>query len=229
MHRQILFFNQQHGTVYARNSKKAEEKIGKVERDHRLAIVMVWWRVVYDGVTQLHSCKHGDVQRTTKLIFWKRLALGKSRSQSVGRPSVEYFRWEALLQTSPEYRATKRRFGKDSSLEVVRGATDEWLHRSKQCVKAKWCQRAVVGVCLEVAGIDLLSWAEATTQKIGCLFWYGTGVKRKRSRTARRYKDDEETTVRTTVFSYIPDSRSCSGPEHITCPGVLFCRLNPTT
>lgn len=69
-HRQILFtdekiftveekFNRQNDRVYARSSREAAEKVGKVERGHHPALVMVWWGVSYDGVTQLHFCEQG--------------------------------------------------------------------------------------------------------------------------------------------------------------------------
>lgn len=69
-HRQILFtdekiftveqkYNRQNDRVYAHSSREAADKIGKIERGHHPAAVMVWWGVAYDGVTQLHFCEQG--------------------------------------------------------------------------------------------------------------------------------------------------------------------------
>lgn len=69
-HRQILFtdekiftveekYNRQNDRVYAHSSQEAAEKIGRVERGHHPASVMVWWGVAYDGVSQLHFCEQG--------------------------------------------------------------------------------------------------------------------------------------------------------------------------
>ncbi|CAH0398678.1 unnamed protein product [Chilo suppressalis] len=41
--------------VYAHSSKEAAQVVGKVQRGHHPASVMVWWGVSYQGVTKLSS------------------------------------------------------------------------------------------------------------------------------------------------------------------------------
>lgn len=69
-HRNILFtdekiftieehYNKQNDKVYAHSSKEAAQVVGKVQRGHHPASVMVWWGVSYQGVTKLHFCEKG--------------------------------------------------------------------------------------------------------------------------------------------------------------------------
>lgn len=69
-HRKILFtdeklfnieekFNRQNDRVYAHSSREAMEVVGKVERGHHPASLMVWWGVGYEGVTELYFCEQG--------------------------------------------------------------------------------------------------------------------------------------------------------------------------
>ena len=69
-HRKILFsdekifnieqkYNRQNDKVYARSSREAQEKVGRVERGHHPSSVMVWWGVSFDGTTKLHFCNQG--------------------------------------------------------------------------------------------------------------------------------------------------------------------------
>lgn len=52
-------FNRQNDRVYARSSREATEMVGRVERGHHPASVMVWWGVSWKGVTELHFCEKG--------------------------------------------------------------------------------------------------------------------------------------------------------------------------
>ncbi|CAH2103495.1 unnamed protein product [Euphydryas editha] len=45
-------YNKQNDKVYAHSSKEAAQVVGKVQRGHHPASVMVWW-----GVTKLHFCE----------------------------------------------------------------------------------------------------------------------------------------------------------------------------
>ena len=69
-HRKILFtdekiftieekFNKQNDRVYARSSREAKKKVGRVQRGHHPASVVVWWGISYDGTTKLHFCEQG--------------------------------------------------------------------------------------------------------------------------------------------------------------------------
>ena len=52
-------FNRQNDRVYSSSSWEARKVAPRVLRAHHLSSVMVWWRVSYSGVTQLHFCEKG--------------------------------------------------------------------------------------------------------------------------------------------------------------------------
>lgn len=51
--------------VYANFSREAAEVVGRVQRDHHQASVMVWWSILDPGTTQRHFCEQG-VETTAK-------------------------------------------------------------------------------------------------------------------------------------------------------------------
>jgi transposase len=52
-------YNKQNDKVYAHDSREAKEIVGRVQRGHHPAYVMVWWGVSYLGVSELHFCEKG--------------------------------------------------------------------------------------------------------------------------------------------------------------------------
>ena len=45
--------------MYAHGSKEAAQVVGKVQRGHHPASVIVWWGLSYHGVTKLNFCEKG--------------------------------------------------------------------------------------------------------------------------------------------------------------------------
>jgi hypothetical protein len=52
-------YNHQNNKIYAQTSRKALEKVQRVQRDQHPSYVMVWWGVSHQGVTPLHFCERG--------------------------------------------------------------------------------------------------------------------------------------------------------------------------
>lgn len=78
LHRTILFtdekiftieekLNKQNDRVYASTSREAAQVVGKVQRGHHPASVMVWWGVSWKGVTKLHFCENGV--KTSAVVY----------------------------------------------------------------------------------------------------------------------------------------------------------------
>jgi len=52
-------FNKQNYRLYARSSLEVKEKVSSVQLGHHPAQVMVWWRVSWHSVTEIHFCEKG--------------------------------------------------------------------------------------------------------------------------------------------------------------------------
>ena len=52
-------FNRQNDRVYARSCYEAKEKLPRVQKGHHPLSVMVWWGVLYCGMTNIHFCESG--------------------------------------------------------------------------------------------------------------------------------------------------------------------------
>ena len=78
-HKEILFtykkiftikhkFNWQNDQVYARSSYKAKDKALRIQQGHHPTSVMVWWGVLYEGVTKVDFCEQ-DVKTSSKVYI----------------------------------------------------------------------------------------------------------------------------------------------------------------
>ncbi|GJQ67747.1 hypothetical protein Trydic_g16553 [Trypoxylus dichotomus] len=173
--------------MYGRSSKTGPVKNGKVEKRHRPAMVMVWWGIAYDGVTQLdfseqrpktyasnyqtvileklvkplHSlfagkhwvfhqdCAPAHMAKSTQRWLEANLpeftATEDWPSGSPDHNPLDYRLWNTLEKKAcskphrniEALKADLVKAATLASLEVVRAAIDEWLHRLKQCMKAK--------------------------------------------------------------------------------------------
>lgn len=118
-HRNILFtdekfftieqhFNKQNDRVYAHSSREAAEVVGRVQRGHHPASVMVWWGVSYHGVTKLHFCEKGV--KTSASVYQDML-------ETVVKPLSE-----TLFQNASDWS-----FQQDSAPAHKARSTQRWL------------------------------------------------------------------------------------------------------
>lgn len=45
--------------MYVHSAEAASQVVGKMQREHYLASVIVWWEMSYQGVRKLHFCEKG--------------------------------------------------------------------------------------------------------------------------------------------------------------------------
>ncbi|VVC32817.1 Hypothetical protein CINCED_3A023201 [Cinara cedri] len=170
-HRQILFtdekifiveeiFNRQNDRVYARNSREAAKKNQRIERGHHPALVMVWWGVSYEGITQLHFCEQG--KRTGPFSRIQRLHIKQKQQRWLevnlpgfiaaqdwpsGSPDLnplEYILWSILEEKAcskphrniESLKADLVKSAASIPLEVVRAVIDKWPNLFKKYINA---------------------------------------------------------------------------------------------
>lgn len=114
-------YNKQNDKVYARSSKEASAIIGKVQRGHHPASVMVWWGVSYEGVTKLHFCPKGV--KTSAKVYQEDVlnSLVKPLNESLFKD----LHWVFQQDSAPAHKArTTQEWLKNSLPEFI--AAEDW-------------------------------------------------------------------------------------------------------
>ncbi|KAI8429942.1 hypothetical protein MSG28_000408 [Choristoneura fumiferana] len=148
-------FHRQNNKVYAKSSKDVPASARNVWRTHHPASVMVWWGVSYEGVTPLHFCQQGVKQdsapahkaKTTQAWLRENLpdfiAVEEWPPSSPDLNPLDYSLWtelelRACQKSHPNLDSLKRaliREAKQSPLEKIRAAIEDWRERLRACIK----------------------------------------------------------------------------------------------